>query len=94
MKTKERTIRIMAPSVGHQHRFPCAECRSTVGSRSQDGATLISETVLNLFPDLAFRVLNLRLPQFDRIPLWVMQAGEPAVGIRLRVNLDRDSGSL
>jgi hypothetical protein len=43
---------------------------------------------------LAFSVCNLRLPQFDGIPLRVMQAGEPAVGIRLRVNLDRDSRSL
>jgi hypothetical protein len=32
-----------------------------------------------------------RLPQSDRISLRVVQAGEPAVGIRLRVNLDRDS---
>ncbi len=47
-----------------------------------------------LFRDLAFSVWNLRLPQFDRIPLRVMQAGEPAVGIGLRVNLDRDSRSL
>ncbi len=47
-----------------------------------------------LFRDLAFSVWNLRLPQFDRIPLRVMQASEPAVGIRLRVNLDRDSRSL
>jgi hypothetical protein len=46
-----------------------------------------------LFRDLAFSVWNLRLPQFDRIPLRVMQASEPAVGIRLRVNLDRDSRS-
>jgi hypothetical protein len=30
-----------------------------------------------------------RLPQFDRISL--MQAGKPAIGIRLRVNLDHDS---
>jgi len=43
---------------------------------------------------LAFRVWNLRLPQFDGIPLGVMQAGEPAVGIRLRINLDRDSSGL
>src|SRR6267143_171052 len=47
-----------------------------------------------LFRDLAFSVWTLRLPQFDRIPLRVMQASEPAVGIRLRVNLDRDSRSL
>ena len=32
-----------------------------------------------------------RLLQFDRISLRVVQAGEPAVGIRLRVNLDLDS---
>jgi hypothetical protein len=47
-----------------------------------------------LLCNLAFRVSNLRLPQFDRIPLRVMQAGEPAVGIRLRVNLHLDSSSL
>ena|SRR6266550_4686402 len=47
-----------------------------------------------LFRNLAFSVWNLRLPQFDRIPLRVMQASEPAVGIRLRVNLNRDSRSL
>src|ERR1700728_4244457 len=42
------------------------------------------------------RLCNLspRLPQFDRISLRVMQAGEPAVGISLRVNLDLDSRSL
>jgi len=44
--------------------------------------------------NLAFSVWNLRLPQFDRISLRVTQACEPAVGIRLRVNLDRDSRSL
>jgi hypothetical protein len=44
--------------------------------------------------NLAFSIWNLRLPQFDRIPLRVMQVGEPAVGIGLRVNLDRDSRSL
>ena len=44
--------------------------------------------------NLAFSVWNLGLPQFDRISLRVMQAGKPAVGIRLRVNLDRDSRSL
>ena len=47
-----------------------------------------------VFRNLALSVWNLRLPQFDRIPLRVMQAGEPAVGIRLWVNLDRDSRSL
>src|ERR1700730_15437893 len=44
-----------------------------------------------LLCNLAFGVWNLRLPQFDRISLRVMQAGKPAVGIRLRVNLDLDS---
>jgi hypothetical protein len=44
-----------------------------------------------LFSNLAWSVSSCRLPQFDRISLRVMQAGEPAVGIRLRVNLDRDS---
>jgi hypothetical protein len=43
-----------------------------------------------LLCNLAFSVCNFRLPQFDGIPLGVMQAGEPAVRIRLRVNLDRD----
>ena len=47
-----------------------------------------------LFGNLAFGVWNLRLPQFDRISLRVVQASEPAVGIRLRVNVDRDSRSL
>jgi hypothetical protein len=47
-----------------------------------------------LLCDLAFGVWNLRLPQFDRISLRVMHAGEPAVGIRLRVNLDLDSCGL
>jgi hypothetical protein len=47
-----------------------------------------------LLCNLAFGVWNLRLPQFDRISLRVMHAGEPTVGIRLRVNLYRDSGSL
>src|SRR4029077_7612747 len=47
-----------------------------------------------LLCNLAFGVWNLRLPQFDRVPLGVMQATEPAVGIRLRVNLHRDSRSL
>jgi hypothetical protein len=47
-----------------------------------------------LLCNLAFGVCNLRLPQFDGIPLRVMQAGEPAVGIRLRVNLYGDSRSL
>src|ERR1700693_5344931 len=42
----------------------------------------------------AFSVLSLGLPQFDRISLRVMQAAEPAVGIRLWVNLDFDSRSL
>ena len=32
-----------------------------------------------------------RLPQLDRISLRVVQADEPAVGIRLRINLGRDS---
>lgn len=35
-----------------------------------------------------------RLPQLDRISVRVMQAGESAVGIRLRVNLDHDSSGL
>jgi len=47
-----------------------------------------------LFRDLAFSVWTRRLPQFDRISLRVMQVSKPAVGIRLRVNLDRDSRSL
>jgi hypothetical protein len=47
-----------------------------------------------LLCNLAFGVWNLRLPQFDRISLRVMHAGKPAVGIRLRVNLDLDSRSL
>src|SRR5260370_29263557 len=40
-----------------------------------------------LLCNLPFGVWNLRLPQFDRISLRVMQAAEPPVGIRLRVNL-------
>src|SRR5580700_4095773 len=47
-----------------------------------------------LLCNLAFGVWNLWLPQFDRISLRVMHAGKPTVGIRLRVNLDLDSGSL
>ena len=47
-----------------------------------------------LLCNLAFGVCDLRLPQFDRISLGVMQAGEPAVGIRLRVNLHLDSRRL
>ena len=47
-----------------------------------------------LLCNLAFGIWTLWLPQFDRISLRVMQASEPAVGIRLRVNLDRDSRSL
>ena len=47
-----------------------------------------------LLCNLAFGVWNLRLPQFDRISLRVMQAGEPTVGMGLRVNLDRDSRTL
>jgi hypothetical protein len=52
------------------------------------------ENSLELPCNLAFRVWNFGLPQFDGIPLRVMQAGEPAVGIRLRVNLDLDSRGL
>ena len=44
--------------------------------------------------NLAFGVWNLRLPQFNRISLRVMHAGEPAVRIRLRVHLDLDSSGL
>jgi hypothetical protein len=48
-------------------------------------------------PELSIRcsrsVSSFRLPQFDRISLGVIQAGEPAVGIRLWVNLDLDSCS-
>src|ERR1700687_3721756 len=40
---------------------------------------------------LAWSSYSSRLPQLDRISLRVMQAGETAVGIRLRINLDRDS---
>ncbi len=47
-----------------------------------------------LFSKLAWSGWLCRLPQFDRISLRVMQAGEPAVGIRLRVNLDLDSCGL
>src|SRR5437879_348155 len=47
-----------------------------------------------LLCNLAFGIWTLWLPQFDRISLRVMQASEPAVGIRLRVNLDRDSRAL
>jgi len=39
-----------------------------------------------LLCDLAFGVWNLRLPQFDRISLRVMQAGEPAVKLARRFN--------
>ena len=41
--------------------------------------------------NLAWSSHSSRLPQLDRISVRVMQAGETAVGIRLRVNLDRDS---
>src|SRR6266705_5027362 len=44
-----------------------------------------------LFGNLAWSFLYRRLPQFDRISLRVMQAGEPSVRVRLRVNLDHDS---
>src|SRR5229473_1316339 len=47
-----------------------------------------------LFSKLAWSGWLCRLPQFDRISLRVMHAGKPAVGIRLRVNLDLDSRSL
>ena len=47
-----------------------------------------------LLSKLVWSVWLCRLPQFDRIPLRVMKAGESAVGIRLRVNLDCDSRSL
>src|SRR6267142_3516585 len=47
-----------------------------------------------LFSKLAWSGWLCRLPQFDRISLRVMQAGEPAVGIRLRVHLDLDSSGL
>ena len=44
------------------------------------------------FSKLARAVSSCRLPQFNRISFRVAQAGEAAVGIRLRVNLDLDSG--
>jgi hypothetical protein len=44
-----------------------------------------------LFSKLAWGGWLCRLPQLDRISVRVVQAGEPTVGIRLRVNLDRDS---
>ena len=51
-------------------------------------------TVTRLFSKLVWSDWLCGLPQFDRISLRVMQAGEPAVGIRLLVNLDLDSRSL
>jgi hypothetical protein len=53
-----------------------------------------SRNTPKLLCNLAFGAWTLWLPQFDRISLRVMQASEPAVGIRLRVNLDLDSRSL
>jgi len=53
-----------------------------------------SRNTPKLLCSLAFGVWTFWLPQFDRISLRVMQASEPAVGIRLRVNLDLDSRSL
>ena len=47
-----------------------------------------------LFSKLVWSVGLCGLPQFDRISLRVMDAGKPSVGIRLRVNLDFDSGGL
>ena len=35
-----------------------------------------------------------RLPQFNRISLWILQPGKPAIGIGLRIDLDCDSRSL
>jgi hypothetical protein len=43
------------------------------------------------FSNLAWTVSSCRLPQFNRISFRVVQAGEAAVGIGLRVNLDLDS---
>jgi hypothetical protein len=47
-----------------------------------------------LLCNLTLGVWNLGLPQFDWISFRVMQAAKPAVGIRLRVNLDLDSRGL
>jgi len=49
-----------------------------------------SETVLNCLSNLACSVSSCRLPQFNRISFRVVQSGKPAVGIKLRVNLDLD----
>ena len=70
----------MGPVAERRHAF--RKCLMT-RERSRDSPELSS--------DLASGLLSFRLPQFDRISLRVMQAGKPAVGIRLRVNLDRDS---
>ena len=43
------------------------------------------------FSNLAWTVSSCRLPQFNRISFRVVQAGEAAVAIRLRVKLDLDS---
>jgi len=79
-------------------RFPPCQTIIPTAFRSQSGLPVRTQEEFRnspeLFRNLAFSVWNLRLPQFDRIPLRVMQASEPAVGIRLRVNLNRDSRSL
>ena len=38
--------------------------------------------------------LTLRLPKLDRVPLRVMQSGKAPVGIRLRIHLYVDAGSV
>lgn len=43
-----------------------------------------------LLTTLAWSVWSRGLPQFGRIPLGVVQAGKPSVGIGLRVSLDLD----
>src|SRR5205807_9556267 len=79
-------------------RFPPCQTIIPTAFRSQSGLPVRTQEEFRnspeLFRNLAFSVWNLRLPQFDRIPLRVMQASEPAVGIRLWVNLDSDSRSL
>ena len=71
---------------------------SLAGSNSVTSASAATPEKFRNSPELlcnlAVSVWNLRLLQFDRISLRIMQAGEPAVGIRLRVNLDRDSRGL
>src|SRR5579864_2480070 len=70
----------------------CSDC-----TRLADASASVCPSSRNspeLLSSLAWSVWFCRFPQFDGIPLRVMQVGEPAVGIRLRVNLDRDSRSL